>query len=239
MAGLTFADRETWAVWQVWAMIATWQHWRHGNRMISADKTDVELQYHGARGFGNPPGDPLGWAEVALRHIEDERGRNPRYTQKAAAQQLGINYTTLAHGLRMVSQLRKTAREALRAGLLTLGHGKALAAFAGMEQDEMVARLVRCGASVRAAEEAAAGRSGRRPRISRGGCGPDVDLMYLEERISAVIGGPVSIECARDKKRGRIILTFGDRHAFETMLGRLGIRIARGETGPEGRPGPG
>ncbi|WP_295455612.1 hypothetical protein [uncultured Thiodictyon sp.] len=206
--------------------------------MISPDKTDVELRNQSVRGYCHPVDDPLGWAEAALRYIADERGRNPRYTQKAAAQQLGIAYTTLAHGLRMVNRLRETAREALRAGLLTLGHGKALAAFAGIEQDEMVARLVRCGASVRAAEEAAAGRSGRQPMTSRGSCEPDVDLMYLEERISAVTGGPVSIEYAQDKQRGRVVLAFADHQGLETVLGCLGVTLAGTETGPGGRPGP-
>ncbi|WP_295389076.1 hypothetical protein [uncultured Thiodictyon sp.] len=185
--------------------------------MIGETRVDIEHRAQGGGGGDRPDQDPLDWAEVALRQIEDERGRNPGYTQRDVAQRLGVNYTTLSHGLRMVRRLRAPAREALRRGDLTLGHGKALAAIAGAEQDAMVELLVQRGASVRTAEEVAASRNGRGGRVL------GFDPMRLEERISAVVGAPALIECRQNQQRGRIILTFADRNALEAILGRLGI----------------
>jgi ParB family transcriptional regulator, chromosome partitioning protein len=168
--------------------------------------------------------DPLAWAEIAYEHIAEERKRGRIYSQKDAARMLGLDQTTLSHGLRMIGRLRSTARAALRKGSITLGHAKALTAFVGIEQDLMVERIVVLQASVRATEEAAAARrEGRTAEISRGVYKRDIDLVRLEEHISAVTGIPSAIEYDLNKKAGRVILKFADLDAFDSILARLGV----------------
>lgn len=177
-------------------------------------------------GERNQGGDPLEWAEAASQHLSEERKRKPGYSQKEAARRLGLDYTTLSHGLRMITRLGSTARAALRRGSITLGHAKALTAFAGIEQDQLVERIVSHQASVRTIEEAAAShRAGRTAWISRGIVKRDIELVRLEGRIAAVTGIPVTIEYHQEKRTGRVILEFADLDMFDAILARLGVTI--------------
>lgn len=178
------------------------------------------------RRAGQSHGDPLDWAEVAKQHLAEERRRETGYTQRRAAERLGLDYTTLSHGLRMVNQLREPARTALRTGHLTLGHAKALTAFTGTAQDAMVEQLVRNRASVRVLEEAAkACRTNRKTEVNRDCFRRDIDIVRLEGRLTEVTGIPVSIEYRAEKQQGRVILAFADLDGFDAILERLGVRL--------------
>lgn len=185
------------------------------------ERISAPLRHRGQEEHGD---DPLAWAESAYTHIAEERKHNPGYSQKEASRTLGLDHTSLSHGLRMIGKLRSAARIALRKGSITLGHAKALTAFTGVEQDLMVERIVVHQASVRVTEEAAAARrEGRTADISRGVHKRDIDLVRLEGHISAATGIPSTIEYNPNTKAGRVILEFADLDAFDTILARLGV----------------
>lgn len=180
-----------------------------------------------ALGDGEPEArgmDPLAWAEEALRHIDEERRRRGAYSQKEAARVLGVDHTSLSHGLRMLRRLRGPARAALKNGAISLGHAKALTAFSGAEQDRIVEGILIHHASVRKTEEAAAAyRAGAGATIGGRFYKRDLDLARLEERITAVTGVPATIHYDNAKRKGSVTLAFADLDAFDTILDRLGV----------------
>ena len=170
--------------------------------------------------------DPLAWADAALIYIDKERGQDPHYSQRSAARALGLDPTTLSHGLRMVRKLRPTARTALRRGSISVGHAKALTAFTGADQDQMVERTILHQASVRIVEGAAAARrTGGTAPISCGVYRRDLELVRLEAQIAAVTGVPVSIEYDKKTKTGRVVLEFANLDVFDGILARIGVSV--------------
>jgi ParB family chromosome partitioning protein len=127
--------------------------------------------------------------------------------------------------------LPASVQRRLAAGVLSAGHARALLALDGAPaQEELAARIVAEGLSVRATEEAVllAGRL-RTPRAARTGSPSGrTELGALADALGERLETRVRVEVGRHK--GRIVVEFGSREDLERIIGVLapGMPVADG-----------
>jgi ParB family chromosome partitioning protein len=140
-------------------------------------------------------------------------------THDAAAQSVGKSRTTVSNLLRLLN-LSKPVQDMLTAGLIEMGHARALLPLAAGQQRELAHEIEEKGLSVRETER-------RVSRIKRGVPLHPVrkavprDIRRLEEALSESLGMEAKIHLAR--KGGRLSLAFADADQLQGMLGKLGI----------------
>ncbi|RME76900.1 MAG: ParB/RepB/Spo0J family partition protein [Planctomycetota bacterium] len=162
--------------------------------------------------------DPIEEAH-AYRRLLESYG----YTQDEVAQRVGRSRSAVANALRLL-ELPEPVKEALRAGKLTAGHGRALAGLRDPAlQQTLAQRAIRDGMSVREIEAAVQrhkgkGGSPRQRRRERRERPPYLE--QLETELARRLGTRVRIE-QRARARGRIVIDFHDDEQFEHLLERL------------------
>ena len=157
----------------------------------------------------------------AFRQLVDDFGLSP----DDIARQVGRARSTVANTLRLLD-LEAAVLEAIGAGRISEGHGRAMLGLAPEQQRELLAMVDARGLSVRQSEELArrlrdaAGGARISGRVARVG---DADLDRVEEELRRSLG--TKVRMARSRNGGRIIIEwYGDDE-----LGRLYERLIGGQ----------
>ncbi len=160
-----------------------------------------------------------------LNPLEEAEGYNRLveefgYTQEALAKIVGKSRSHVANMLRLLN-LSDGARQLLEAGTLSAGHGRALLTAAN--PDDLAAKIVRGGLSVRQAEKLAQGggkgRSGSVPAYGARRAEKDADTVALERTLEERLGLKVAID-HRDKG-GQVSIRYNTLEQLDDLLARL------------------
>jgi ParB family chromosome partitioning protein len=143
-------------------------------------------------------------------------------THDAVAQAVGKSRTAVSNLLRLLN-LSRPVQDMLVAGLIEMGHARALLPLAATQQRELAHEIETRGLSVREVErrvarlkEPAAAPT-KRPNTSR-------DILRLEEALSDALGMTAQVRTGA-KGDGRLTLHFGSADALDGLLQKLGIRL--------------
>jgi ParB family chromosome partitioning protein len=162
-------------------------------------------------------------------------------THDELAQRLGRSRPQVTNTVRLLN-LSLPVQRRVAAGVLSAGHARALLSLDDPEQqDELAARIVAEGLSVRATEElvalarrgediAARKRRARPPRISAPALGD------LAERLSDVLDTRVRVDIGR--RKGRITVEFASIDDLERIVAVMAPAVAGQTSPPVGQPGP-
>jgi ParB family chromosome partitioning protein len=157
----------------------------------------------------------------AYRQLADEFG----LSHDEIAGRVGRARSTIANTIRLL-ELAPAALEALGAGRISEGHGRALLGLDPLRQAELLAVIERRGLSVRQVEELARRlREASGPaRGGRAAAVMDGEMERVEEDLRRSLGTKVRL--ARSRKGGRIIIEWYG----EDELGRLYERLTGGNS---------
>ena len=161
---------------------------------------------------------------LAYRELIDRFG----LTHEAVARQVGKSRVAVSNSLRLLDLAAET-REAIVAGRITEGHGRALAAITIHElQRAVLAVVLERGLSVRQTEELVRRKREERPPPQRGQLSSD--LQDLEAQLRGVLATKVGIQ--RTRRGGRLVIDFYS----DEELDRLYSIITRGAGGAAAAP---
>ena len=163
--------------------------------------------------------DPIERAQ-GFRDMVDRFG----LTQEEVAERVGFKRSTVANHLRLLD-LPEKARDALAAGVIQMGHARALLPLGNERRVlALVARIVREGLSVRQVE--ALVREATQPGEA-GGIAPkrrqEAWALELERRMTERLGSRTRIE-NRTGYRGRVVIDYHDREELDRLIERLSPR---------------
>src|SRR5450755_561936 len=155
--------------------------------------------------------DPIEEA-LAYQRLIDERG----LTQEEAADRVGKDRSTVANALRLL-KLPTGLRDALAAGTLSPGHGRALLVVTAPERLLRLAQLViDRQLSVRATERLARAENAPRPAASRAGGNNSPNVVKVREDLQRALGVKVSLRARGG--RGKIEIPFRSLDEFDRIL---------------------
>ncbi len=143
-------------------------------------------------------------------------------THDAAAQAVGKSRAAVSNLLRLLN-LSRPVQDMLVAGLIEMGHARALLPLAAAQQRELAHEIETRGLSVREVERRVArlkepaAAPAQRPHASR-------DILRLEEALSDALGMTAQVRTG-GKGGGRLTLHFGSADALDGLLQKLGIRL--------------
>lgn len=174
-----------------------------------ADQLLLALVENLQRSDLNPVEEALGFARLVETY---------GFTQEQVAQRVGRDRTTVTNALRLL-RLPPRALEALRAGLISVGHGKAML---GLDDPahlpELLAAIVEQGLSVRATEQRVALLNGRQPKHRA----PERPrYASAEELLTRHLGAAVQIK-TRPKGGGQIVIRYTDEEELVQLVERIG-----------------
>ncbi len=154
---------------------------------------------------------PLEAAE-AYKRLQDEF----KLTQEDVARRVGKERSTVTNFLRIL-HLPKEVKQDLSAGLLSMGHAKALLSLERMrDQVQAAALIVKKGLSVREAEALATRlRTPAKEKKTR----PATELKSVEEKLRKALGTKVSL--APKAKGGRIVIEYYSNEELDRILEKL------------------
>ena len=158
----------------------------------------------------NPVEESLGFARLVETY---------GLTQEQVAQRVGRDRTTITNALRLL-RLPPRALEALRAGQISVGHGKALLALHDPAQlPELLSAIVDQGMSVRATERRVAALNGPGPKPRR-----EAPSRYAsaEDLLTQQLGAAVQIK-NRPKGGGRIVISYSSEEELVQLVDRIGF----------------
>ena len=152
-------------------------------------------------------------------------------THEELADRVGRSRSHVTNTLRLL-HLTPSVQRRVAAGVLSAGHARALLALDSAEaQEQLAARVVAEGLSVRAVEEIVAvgepDRPGPAPRTKQP-LAPG--LAVLADQLSELLETRVTVELGR--RRGKVVIQFGSLDDLERIAGLLGVPAGHpGETG--------
>ncbi|MGB9377344.1 MAG: ParB/RepB/Spo0J family partition protein [Mycobacteriales bacterium] len=141
-------------------------------------------------------------------------------THEQLAQQVGRSRSHVTNTMRLL-QLPPSVQRRVAAGVLSAGHARALLGLNSVAaQEELAARIVTEGLSVRATEEAVATRDAQqpaaKPRASRSSRMHAPGLAELSERLGDRFETRVKVELGR--RKGKIVVEFGSVDDLERIV---------------------
>jgi ParB family chromosome partitioning protein len=140
-------------------------------------------------------------------------------THDTVAQSVGKSRTAVSNLLRLLN-LSKPVQDMLSAGLIEMGHARALLPLSAGQQRELAHEIEEKGLSVREAERRVAKlKSGAAARPAKKGI--PRDIRRLEEALSEILGMEAKVHMSR--KGGRLTLGFADADQLQGMLEKLGV----------------
>lgn len=133
------------------------------------------------------------------------------------ARSLGLGRSYVAHALRLL-ELSDDIQDAVRSGVLKVGHAKAILSVKGSsDQASLAVKIIQQNLSVRQAETEARSIATGIPSESA----KSTTTKYLETTLSGIVGSAVDI----DEKRGTLTIDYGNNNdVLEGILERLGYR---------------
>lgn len=145
------------------------------------------------------------------------------HTQEVLAQHLGKSRSHVTNMLRLL-KLPESVKKLMENGSLSAGHARAL--IGCVNADEIAQTVVKRGLSVRQTEKLVQGLAPSRTkkkqtakRSSRGFIWKDVDILALEEKMTALLGLGVTIETIGDA--GSIRIEYTSLEQLDDVLERL------------------
>lgn len=142
-------------------------------------------------------------------------------TNEAIAEQVGKARSTIANTLRLLD-LEPEVQDAIEAGRITEGHGRALLGLPGGDQRHLLAIAVARSLSVRQVEELARrlrDGAGAGSRAGVPGRQPDAEIERVEDDLRRSLGTKVRL--ARSRRGGRIIIEWYSDEELERLYERL------------------
>ena len=142
-------------------------------------------------------------------------------THDAVAHAVGKSRAAVSNLLRLLN-LSRPVQDMLVAGLIEMGHARALLPLSAHEQREVAHEIETRGLSVREVERRVARLRDAAPAAARPA--PSRDAMRLEEALSDALGMTARVQVGRGGK-GRLTLSFGSPDELDGLLQRLGIAL--------------
>jgi ParB family chromosome partitioning protein len=144
------------------------------------------------------------------------------YTQEQLASRMGRARSTIANSLRLLD-LDPDVQAAIAGGVITEGHGRALAGLAVEGQARVLGVVVERELSVRETEELVRrlrdGATGTNAATRRQSRPADAELERVESDLRAALGTKVSL--ARSRRGGRIIIEYYSDEELSRLFDRL------------------
>lgn len=156
--------------------------------------------------------------EIALgmQRLIDECG----LTQEAMAERVGKKRSTVSNYMRLLT-LPAEVQLALKEGIISMGHAKAIATLDAENQMRALRRCIKKGLSVRQAEELARKLSAETPSAAAA-ADDEYPESYLRlvEQMERVFSENISIKRSK-KGGGRIVIDFADDSEIEKFIDRF------------------
>lgn len=154
--------------------------------------------------------------EIALgmQRLIDECG----LTQEALSERMGKKRSSVANYLRLL-RLPAQIQLAIKEGIISMGHAKAIAGAPEEEQLRVLKRCIKRSLSVRQTEELVRALAEKRPAPPAAEEEYPESYLRLAEELERVFSQEISIK--RTKKGGRITIAFTDDREIETFIERF------------------
>ena len=156
-----------------------------------------------------------------LNAVEEARGydrlkREFGLTQDEVASSTGKARSTIANSIRLLN-LSPKVLDMLSTGQIERGHAKLLVAMSTEDAERAANNIIKNKLSVKELS----GLSGSKKASSKNIKKPkDTDLLNVEEEMSEGFGHKVEIE-AKNKKAGKVVITYNTSGELETIISKL------------------
>jgi ParB family chromosome partitioning protein len=166
---------------------------------------------------------------AAYRQLLDEFGT----THEQLAQRIGRSRSQVTNTVRLLN-LPMPVQRRVAASVLSAGHARALLSLDNAEaQEELAARIVAEGLSVRAVEELVSLAGSEAPAKAVRRAAPKVTapgLSDLADRLSDTFDTRVKVELGR--RKGKIVVEFGSVDDLERIIGLMAPAVGPKGSGP-------
>jgi ParB family chromosome partitioning protein len=143
-------------------------------------------------------------------------------THDAVAQAVGKSRAAVSNLLRLLN-LSRPVQDMLTAGLIEMGHARALLPLQATAQRELAHEIETRGLSVREVERRVA-RLKDNTSVKPAGHAVSRDLLRLEEALSDMLGMTAHVQ-TNSRGRGKLTLQFASVDELQGLLQRLGIQL--------------
>jgi len=156
-----------------------------------------------------------------LNAVEEARGydrlkREFGLTQDEVASSTGKARSTIANSLRLLN-LSKKVLDMLSTGQIEKGHAKLLVAMSIEDAERAANNIIKNKLSVKELSGLSGSKKGSSKNIKKT---KDTDLLNVEEEMSEGFGHKVEIE-AKNKKAGKVVITYNTSSELETIISKL------------------
>jgi ParB family chromosome partitioning protein len=152
---------------------------------------------------------------ISYKRLMDEC----RLTHEEVSQKIGKDRSTITNFLRLL-RLPETIQTAVRRGIISSGHARALVAIENsVLQSDIFERVVEKDLSVRDVERLVreSGKKRRRPRTIAVPSAGNADLSYVEDRLRQFLGTKVQVKQLQDGK-GEILIEYYSQDDLNRIL---------------------
>jgi ParB family chromosome partitioning protein len=156
-----------------------------------------------------------------LNAVEEARGydrlkREFGLTQDEVASSTGKARSTIANSLRLLN-LSPKVLDMLSTGQIEKGHAKLLVAMSAEDAERAANNIIKNKLSVKELSGLSRSKKTSSKNIKKT---KDTDLLNVEEEMSEGFGHKVEIE-ARNKKAGKVVITYNTSSELETIISKL------------------
>lgn len=156
-----------------------------------------------------------------LNAVEEARGydrlkREFGLTQDEVASSTGKARSTIANSLRLLN-LSSKVLDMLASGQIEKGHAKLLASMSADDAEKAANNIIKNKLSVKELSGISASKKTTPKNIKKP---KDTDLLNVEVEMSEGFGHKVEIE-AKNKKSGKVIITYNTSDELETIISKL------------------
>jgi ParB family chromosome partitioning protein len=159
----------------------------------------------------------------AFRRLTEEHG----LTHRQVAERVGLDRSTVSNLLRL-HELDDFTKDAIRNGLLTEAHGRALLAITNLEARRHLVQLaIRQEWSLRHLQSRAALLADQaKPGPTKSPTAAPPHRADLERKLSDHLGTKVQLKPGKQKGSGRLVIEFYSFDQFEGLMQKLGFSTA-------------
>ena len=154
---------------------------------------------------------------ISLQRLIDECG----VTQETVAQRVGKKRSTVANYLRLISMCPEV-QAALKAGVISMGHAKAIAAAPEEAQPSVVKKVIKKELSVRATEQLVKKLTEGKSASTEATAEEEFPEVYtrIVEQLSKLVGEDIKIKRAADGS-GKIVIGFSNDQQIAGLVDKL------------------